>query len=153
MSTRLQYIAETITAAAGWQSPVPDNDGFFRLSLEGGLDFALLTPENKTGIFLADLGEAPENGSLTADEEIKRLASVASASLKKRRSSFAVAESRLELSRSFSLQDITDREVIEIARDFINDLAWWKAQVSNSGSKSSSNASSSPFSFGSFGGF
>ena len=153
MSTRLQQLAETMTAAAGWKSPAPGDDGTFRFSLEGGLDFALLTPDNRTGIFLADLGEAPEKGSLPGDEETKRLASVAASSLKKRRSSFAVAGARLELSRTFSLQDISDRELTEIARDFINDLAWWKAQVANAGVKSSSNTSSSPFSFGSFGGF
>lgn len=153
MSTRLQHLAETMTAAAGWQSPVPGDDGSYRFSLEGGLDFALLTPENRTGIFLADLGDAPEKGSLAGDEETKRLASVAAASLKKRRSSFAVAGPQLELSRTFSLQGISDRELIEIARDFINDLAWWKAQVANAGGKTSSNTSNSPFSFGSFGAF
>jgi len=147
MSPHLQNIADAITSAAGWKSASPDEDGIFRFSLENGLDFQLLTPEGRTAILLADLGAAPAQGDTQGDEELKRLASVAGASLKKRRSSFAVAGTRLELSRTFPMQT-DEQEIRLIVRDFLNDLAWWQAQVSGTRTNSSSNTSSSPFSLG-----
>ena len=147
MSTHLQGIADAITSAAGWKSASPDEEGIFRFSLENGLDFQLLTPEGRTAVLLADLGSAPSRGDTQGDEELKRLASVAAASLRKRRSSFAVAGTRLELSRTFPMQ-ADEQEIRLIARDFLNDLAWWQAQVSGTHTNSSSNTSSSPFSLG-----
>ena len=122
MSTHLQGIADAITSAAGWKSASPDKGGVFRFSVENGLDFQLLTPEGRTAVLLADLGAAPAQGDTQGDEELKRLASVAAASLKKRRSSFAVAGSRLELSRTFPML-VEEREIRLIVRDFLNDLA------------------------------
>ena len=147
MSSQLQHIADIITKAAGWKDAAPEADGVFRFSLEGGLDFALLTPENRTAVLLADLGDAPEPGTMEGNDRLKRLAALAAGSLKKRRSSFAIAGQRLELSRTFPMQAASEREVSLLARDFLNDLAWWKAQISGP-SNTSSNTSSSPFSMG-----
>jgi hypothetical protein len=80
-------------------------------------------------------------------DRLKRLAALAAGSLKKRRSSFAIAGQRLELSRTFPMQSTSEREISLLVRDFLNDLAWWKAQI-NGSSNSSSNTSSSPFSMG-----
>ena len=51
MSAQLQHLADIITKAAGWKNAAPDAEGVFRFSLEGGLDFSLLTPENWTAVF------------------------------------------------------------------------------------------------------
>ena len=147
MPSKLQQIADIITNAAGWKRAEPDSEGVFRFSLEGGLDFSLLTPENRTAVLLADLGPAPESGSMEGNERLKRLAALAAGTLKKRRSSFAIAGQRLELSRTFSMQTASELEISPLVRDFLNDLAWWKAQISGS-SNTSSNTSSSPFSMG-----
>ena len=147
MSPHLQNIANAITSAAGWKSASPDENGIFRFSVENGLDFQLLTPEGRTAVLLADLGAAPAQGDTQGDEELKRLASVAAASLKKRRSSFAVAGSRLELSRTFPML-AEEQEIRLIVRDFLNDLAWWQAQMNGARANSSSSTSSSPFSLG-----
>ncbi len=143
----IQHIADAVTRSAGWNAAAPDAQGVFRFSLEGGLDFCLLSPEGRTAVLLADLGPAPLPGQ--GDGELARLASVAAASLKKRRSVFAVAEGRLELQRVFPMGGLSEAEACAHARDFLNDLAWWKRQVSG---KAGSNASapsgtSSPFSF------
>jgi hypothetical protein len=147
MSSQLQQIADIITNAAGWKRAEPDSEGVFRFSLEGGLDFSLLSPENRTAVLLADLGSAPESGTMEGGDRLKRLAALAAGSLKKRRSSFAIAGQRLELSRTFPMQSTSEREISLLVRDFLNDLAWWKAQI-NGSSNSSSNTSSSPFSMG-----
>ena len=148
MSSQLQNIADIITASAGWKNTTPDEAGVFRFSIEGGLDFQLFSPENRTAILLADLGAAPALGSIQGEDEIKRLSSVAAASLKKRRSSFAIAGDRLELTYAFPAQESDEMVIRQIMKDFLNDFAWWKQQVKGKDSNSSSNTSSSPFSLG-----
>ena len=148
MSSQLQNIANIITASAGWKNASPDGEGVFRFAIEGGLDFQLFSPENRTAILLADLGNAPSLGDLQGEGEIKRLASVAAASLKKRRSSFAIAGDRLELTYSFPIQENDEQVIRQVMRDFLNDFAWWKQQVKGEAANTSSNTSSSPFSLG-----
>ena len=148
MSSQLQQIADIITNAAGWKRAEPDSEGVFRFSLEGGLDFSLLSPENRTAVLLADLGPAPEAGTMEGNDRLKRLAALAAGTLKKRRSSFAIAGQRLELSRTFPMQSASEREISLLVRDFLNDLAWWQAQMNGARANSSSSTSSSPFSLG-----
>ncbi|WP_446424031.1 hypothetical protein [Mailhella sp.] len=147
MSAQLQHIADIITKAAGWKNAVPDAEGVFRFSLEGGLDFSLLSPENRTAVLLADLGGAPDAASSQGDEELRRIASLAAASLKKRASAVALAEGRVELHRSFSMVRCSEQDVRLEVRDFLNDLAWWQKQLNGESVQSSSFASTSPFSF------
>ena len=147
MPSKLQQIADIITNAAGWKRAEPDSEGVFRFSLEGGLDFSLLSPDNRSAVLLADLGPAPEAGSMNGNDSLKRLAALAAGTLKKRRSSFAIAGQRLELSRTFSMKAASEREITLFVRDFINDFACWKSQIGGS-SNTSSNTSSSPFSMG-----
>lgn len=150
MSSQLQQLADIITRAAGWKNAVPDEHGIFRFSLEGDLDFSLLTPENRTAVLLADLGIAPERGSAPEEETLLRLASLAASSLKKRRSSLSLANGRIELHRALPITLNDEYELRTEVRDFLNDLAWWKKQISGSSTQSSSKASSSPFSLGSW---
>ncbi len=147
MSAQLQLLADIITKAAGWKNAAPDAEGVFRFSLEGGLDFSLLTPENRTAVLLADLGAAPDPASSQGDEELRRIASLAAASLKKRNSTVALADGRVELQRTFSLTQTSEQAVCLEVRDFLNDLAWWQKQLGNESSHTSSTASTSPFSF------
>ncbi len=146
MTSPLQRSADIITRAAGWKEALPDDDGVFRFSLEGGLDFELLSPENRTGILLAVLGSAPENDG-RSDETLQRLAQLSAGSLKKRRSTFSIGERGLELYRTFSLSEASEQSLPRTVRDFLNDLAWWKQQLSGTGSARPSGAQSSPFSF------
>ena len=144
MTPLLQNVADIITEAAGWKKALPDSDGVYRFFLEGGLEFDLLTPENKTGILRADLGNAP-SGDAQDDTELRRLARLAAGSLRKRRSIFSIAGSRMELYRTFRITGTAPQEIITETRDFLNDLAWWKRQISgNAGQEKLS-----PFSFGS----
>lgn len=147
MSSQLQHIADIITNAASWNQAQPDAEGMFRFSLEGGLDFSLLSPDGRNAVLLADLGPAPDGSTAQSGEELHRIASLAAASLKKRRSTLALAENRLELQRSFPTTLATTQEICPEVRDFLNDLAWWKKQLDSGGANSSSTASSSPFSF------
>lgn len=145
MSSQLQQVADTITATAGWKNAQPDAEGVFRFSLEGGLDFALLSPENRTGVLLADLGAAPSAADPQDDEKLRRLCSLAAGSLKKRRSILAISEEqRVELQRSFAMGHVSEQDIRLEVRDFLNDLAWWQKQLGNG--NSSSDALTSPFS-------
>lgn len=147
MASSLQRIADIITQGAGWKKAIPDEEGIFRFFLDGGLDFCLRTPDNKSALLLADLGAAPQSSGLTSADDLERLASLAAASLKKCRSTFSIAGDRLELHRFFSLRENNERDIQIEVRDFLNDLAWWKKQISTDAPKTSSNTSTSPFSF------
>ena len=151
MSSPLQQTADTITRAAGWSPAVPDNDGVFRFSLEDGLDFELFSPDNSTCILFAVLGDAPKDDA-PSEDEIRRLAVLSAGCMKKRRSVFSIGERGLELYRMFRFADTSENTLIPEVRDFLNDLAWWKRQISGSGSASSTGMPQSPFSF-SFGGW
>lgn len=147
MASKIQTIADIITEAAGWKHAEPDQAGAFSFSLDGGLNFSLFTPENRTAVLFADLGAAPEIGTQGGDEEFRRLSSVAAAALKKRFSIFSVDSGRMELHRMFPIDGWTEKDVILEVRDFLNDLAWWKQQLSGGGTQTSSFTSSPTFSF------
>lgn len=148
MSSQLQQIADIITKAAGWKQAQPDAEGIFRFALEGGLDFSLLSPENRTAVLLGDLGPAPDASTPQGDDDLRRLASLAAATLKKRRSTIAISEGgRIELQRAFAMTAAGELDIRSEVRDFLNDLAWWQKQLDGSAPNSSSNTSSSPFSF------
>lgn len=147
MSSQLQHIAATITKAAGWNPAQPDAEGIFRFSLEGGLDFMLLSPDGKTAVLLADIGEAPDAASPQGDQELRRIASLSASSLKKRRTALALSGGRIELQYLFPIAQASEQDVRLDVRDFLNDLAWWQKQLSGGTVNTSSSASSSPFSF------
>ncbi len=134
MNALLKNTAETIADAAGWKKPEADADGSFPFFLEGDLDFKLLTPDGKTGIFLARLADAPDAGSPQEGAELERIASLAAGVLKNRGSVLSISDQNvLELHRSFPLNDCRGQQLLSTARDFLNDLAWWKKQLQRRG--------------------
>lgn len=148
MTSPLQQTADIITHAAGWRSAVPDADHVFRFSLEGGLDFELFSPENSTGVLFAELGTVPAQGDVQGEQLIQKVAALAAGCMKKRRSVISIGERGFELYRTFRLADVSEHTLLPEVRDFLNDLAWWKKQLSGNTSPASR---PSPFSF-SFGG-
>ena len=146
MTSPLQRSADIITRAAGWKNASPGTDGTFRFSLEGGLDFEIFSPENRTGILFAVIKKIQEGSAALTDDEIQRLGALAAGSLKKRRSICSIGKQGIELYRTFPLQEISEQTLITEVQEFLNDLAWWKQQWAIPGT-SSSGATTSPFSF------
>jgi hypothetical protein len=144
MASLLQQTADRITQAAGWTPALADEKGIFHFFLEGNLDFDLFSPEGRTGILYAFLGNLPAQESLNSDEYMHRIAALAAGSLKKRRSVFSVGDHGMELHRSFSLMETDPMLLLSETRDFLNDLAWWKKQLSSS--KNTVQSDMSPFS-------
>lgn len=94
----------------------------------------LFSPENKTGIFRGDLGPLPEDGP-EADEMLARMARLAAGRLKRRNILALTSEGgHLELALTFDLDAMAHpfmrEELLGLARDFLNDYAWWKRRVS-----------------------
>jgi len=151
MASSLQQAANIITTAAGWKTAVP-KDGIFHFSLEGNLEFDLLSPENRTGIIKAEVTPLPAAPD-EAEELCARLAKTALGAMKKHRSVLAVADGHVELYRTFSLTDpslcSSQSPLPAAVRDFLNDLAWWKAQTSGSPPSAAMSFSMSGWSFGS----
>ena len=137
----LQESADAITSAAGWRKASPDARGVFRFRLEGELDMELFSPDGRTGILHADLGPLPE-AERDADELLRKCASRVVAAARTRRTVLSVEEGRLSLHLMVPLNAAAAESMSRHAKDFLNDLAWWKNQVQGGAA-----ASFSPFSF------
>ena len=149
MDGALQHVAEALAEAAGWDAPQADAEGVFRFSLDGGLEFSLFSPDGKTGILLGSLGPAPDCSTIQGAAELDRLAALSSGVLKDRLSVLALSGTNiLELHRSFPLQPADG--VKAHARDFLNDLAWWKRQAEQPTSGTVAEDAPFSFSFGSW---
>lgn len=148
MSMTIQQAADAIASKAGWKPVSPDAEGQFRFSLEGGLDFSLFSPDGKTAILLAAAAKAPDIAQPGTEEELERVAALSAGALKSRESALGLSESNVfELSRTFSLTECGEQEMFSAARDFLNDLAWWKRQLEGKKDSGASPASFSPFIF------
>ena len=134
----LDNIVAAVAAGAGWRPPRRDEDGAYRFRLENGLDFAIFSPDDRTAVLRAEVADVPASGP--AREEMLRGAATRQAGVCRVRPSVAALEQpgqsllktppasgdKLILYRMVELA--AGREVYgAAARDFLNDLAWWKA--------------------------
>ena len=105
----LQESVNALTAAAGWKKASPGADGVFRFRLEGDLDM-----------------------EQDADELLRKCASRVAAAARTRRTVLSVDEGRFSLHLVVPLAEGV-ASMPGYAKDFLNDLAWWKRQVQGGG--------------------
>ena len=117
----LQESVDALTAAAGWKKASPGADGVFRFRLEGDLDMEFFSPDGRTGILRADLGPL-----------LRKCASRMVAASRSRRTVLSVDEGRFSLHLVVPLAESV-ASMPGYAKDFLNDLAWWKRQVQGGG--------------------
>ncbi len=149
--TLSQQVADAITSAAGWKAARPDADGVFHFRLEGDLEMDFLSPDGRTGIFRSTLISVPEEAE--SESLLKTCAQRAVAASRKRKSIISIDDGHLQLHRAIRLDGVSAgmlaRLASDAAKDFLNDLVWWQAQI---GARSDQTAASSPFSLTGFGG-
>jgi len=155
MPVLLQQVADILTEAAGWNRVEPDESGVYSFFIDGGLDFELLSPDNRLAVLRADIGRVPSVPE-EADQKLAEMAKLAVGCLKKRRSILAVSNGRFELQATFPIYNASPIEltsfVPRLVKDFLNDLAWWKKQFGGESSQafSASMFNASAFSFNQF---
>jgi hypothetical protein len=120
---RPDEITEQLCRAAGWRRPEPEADGRQVFRLEGGLAWELVAPDERTVIFLADLGPWPEE---RPGDVCRRAAAMAAASFRHRRSVLSVKDGRFRLHQAVNLGFRRADEVPGRCADFLNDFAWWR---------------------------
>ena len=130
MGIALEDAVRIIAEAAGWKIAAPDEHGARHYLLEEGLDLDIESPDGRVLVASADLGDAPEAGSPGADEEWVRIGKLAAGVMKRRASVLAANEGRLELFRTVDLSQAGVTELVDAVRDFLNDEAWWRANLS-----------------------
>jgi hypothetical protein len=140
MAEKLSDFVNALALQAEWTVTDPDAEGVYHFYLEDGIDLDIRTPDGRTCIISADLGNEPENGTVTGDNEIRMLGKASAASAQKRASVLCLAKGRIELYRRIDLQQTGTLKFIEQVRDFLNDQMWWKNVLSGSA------PSASPFS-------
>lgn len=141
-----QHAADAITRAAGWAAATPDDQGIFHFHLEENLDMDFFCPDGRTGIFLSILTTLPDQET-EADQLVLRCAQYVVSSSKKHTSILSLKSGRIQLHRTLGLDRLSKEELSRtlpvVARDFLNDLAWWHSALGNQEGKSTL---SSPFS-------
>ena len=130
MGIALEDAVRIIAEVAGWKIAAPDENGVRHYLLEEGLDLDIGSPDGRVLVASADLGEAPEPGSPGADEEWARIGGLAAGVLKRRASVLVADGGRLELFRTVDLSQASETELVDAVRDFLNDEAWWRANLS-----------------------
>ncbi len=117
-------IAEILCAAAGWRQPEPDGDGRLVFRLEGDLAWELVTPDDRTAVFLADLGACPED---RPDDLCRRAGVMAAGAFPRRRSVLSLKDGRFRLHHTVNLALSPLEELPDQCAVFLNDCAWWRA--------------------------
>lgn len=131
----LQKAADSIAAAAGWspRTTAPDKAVVFRL--ENGLRLELLCPDGKTLILrglIRVLPDASDGNDTEINGLIEKTLVLNAALSRKSRAIPALHERRLELHRIILAGETAPDEpnMPEEARTFLNDLSWWRKQIS-----------------------
>ncbi|MGN1149749.1 MAG: CesT family type III secretion system chaperone [Sutterella sp.] len=141
MAFNLASAVAAVAHTAGWRQALPDENGVYHYFLENGLDLDIRSPDGRTCILSADLGEAPDPNMQDAESELIRIGRLAAGIQRRRSSVLSVNEGRLELFRTVDLNAADERRLAAEVRDFLNDQAWWRLNL-----QGASAASSSPFS-------
>lgn len=144
--------ARAVAEAAGWKKPEAEA-GVFRFQLQGGLDFAMFSPDGRVCVVRGDVGPVPAGGP-ARDDALADAARRQVGASRRRASVLAVekpgqglpgdplAGERLILFRQIRMAaDAMETLAVEV-RDFLNDLAWWRASLDNA-----PRLGASPFSF------
>lgn len=123
----LQNAVTNLTQAARWKPALPGADGSYVFHLGSGLDFTVFSPDDTVCILRAEVkslsGEAREVESL-----LQRCAALVVACCRERSSVLSVADGVLHLHSILPCTEAVTG-LPTAARNFLNDLAWWRNQV------------------------
>ena len=129
----------SLAEAAGWKTPRRDADGAYRVRLEGGLDAVFFSPDERRCVMRAELTPVP--GDAAQRDALLRTVAARQAGVCRQRASIVALEGpgqsllgqaetgsgeRLIIYRMLDL-DVAQENFAATARDFLNDVAWWKA--------------------------
>ena len=142
----LQQAIEAVAGRAGWLVPAEDAQGVTRVRLEGGLALEFRSPDGRTAVLSADLGEVPGDAS---PDYWTQLGKAACGCLRRRPSVLSVEGGRFELFRMLDLSRLDADEFVQETEGFLNDEAWWAGELESARDASGAPASgASPFAFG-----
>ena len=147
MAHNLSEAVRIIAQAAGWKEIEPDASGAYRYHLQHHLDVTFLSPDGANCIMTADLGEVPSLDSRDGEARVRHIGALAAGIASKRASVLSMENGRLELFRRVHMPSIDSARLIDEAAAFLNDEAWWKAQLSDTAPTAQP---ASPFSMGGF---
>ncbi|HIU18192.1 MAG TPA: type III secretion system chaperone [Candidatus Avidesulfovibrio excrementigallinarum] len=126
-----------LAEVAGWKHPRREEDGAYRFHLENDLNVAFFSPDERRCIMRAVIASVPEDEAQR--DALLRSTAARQAGICQTRASIVALEKpgqsllgesaageQLILYRMLDL-DAAQQVFVDTARDFLNDLAWWKA--------------------------
>lgn len=124
----LQEAVDAVVSAAGWRRAEPDAGGVYHFRLQGDLDMDMLSPDGRNCILRGDLGRLPD-GEAEAESLLRLCAGRVVGSCRTRSSILSLQDGRLILHRIVRMDASDPGTVSRQAKGFLNDLAWWQAQL------------------------
>ena len=129
---------KAVADAAGWKMPEPDRDGAYHFHLKGDLDFSLFSPDGRNCIIRAKVQDLPVDSMQREDllrDASRRQVGVCRTrpsvlSVEKAGQSLMAADDgtdKLMPFRQLRLEAGEYEAPKAAVKEFLNDLAWWKA--------------------------
>ena len=124
----LDKAVQVVCARAGWRVPPADDKKGYSFSLEGGISFSLSSPDCDRLLARSTLLAPAAGQELSADtlEAVMRITPARFARLAAV-TSLDPESGALEL-HAFAPGNMTEEEQGDFVEDFLNELAFWKAQ-------------------------
>lgn len=128
MPSYLDNAAAKVASAAGWREPKPDGEGRYNFVLQGGLGFAMFSPDGNAIILRAEVQPLPAEEA-PRENLLRAKAKLAVAAARERKTVLALEGDGLILHRVVPSRETPLESMPGIVKAFLNDLDWWKAQA------------------------
>jgi hypothetical protein len=126
----LQKVVEILCQKTHWKKPVASQDGSYSFTLENDLGFKLFSLDG-SHLFMESTLFTPADGvALDADRAIALL-KINAAKAGNQKSVLALKEKdgTLALFQKISLKDTPAESILDTLERFLNDVAFWQAQM------------------------
>ncbi len=122
-----EYVIKTIQNATGWNKPSSLAQGIISFELENDLVLSIHNPGGDHVFLYSELVTLPHNIQ-NSQELCQKIAMLALGTCKKMRSTVSLKMNVVMLHLDIS-ETNTSNDIIQKAKVFLNELAWWKKQI------------------------
>ncbi len=123
----LQDVVSSICKATSWKNQSQKEENTVSFELEDGINLNIYSPDGRT-VILYDTIAALPNDQYEAKQIVEKYAKHAVAACKTKETVVSLCDNNLILHYDISLKN-GDVEINKSARDFLNDLMWWKKKA------------------------
>lgn len=135
----LQTVINTLCSHAKWKMPQQNARGQYSFFLENNAEFSLFSPNGQDCVFLVKVADIPQGNE--SDTFIQTIAQKAAGMYKLKKSIVSIQDNAVYLHRLLFRQDIAEEQILQTAKEILNDADVWHTALAQNSSQHS------PFSF------